>query len=272
MGDKLFSKLLFEIQHEVTGHPEFREKTDATGLLGPSVLQRLTAVIKILAYGIPFDGVKEYTGVSKIIAMKCTYAFCDWLAAKYLDTHLGVWTPEAMDKELEMNAKRGFSGMLGSIDCTQWVWKNCPHPFQGQFQDREGKRSVIAEAIGGSDMYFRHVFLGVPGSMNDLHVLGVSSLSTKYLQLGASTKKFFIGDQEFTGIHFLADGIYPDYACFMKTYGYPCNHKKRLFAKMQESVRKDVERAFGRLMIKWCVTAHADPDFGRTWLKCGVIW
>ena len=61
--------------------------------------------------------------------------------------------------------------------------------------------------------------------------------------------------EKFTGLHFLADGIYPDYACFMKTYGYPCCHKERLFVKMQEGARKDVERAFGRLMIKWAITA-----------------
>ena len=276
MGPKLFSKLLFEIQHEETGYPEFRPQPDALGQLGPSALHRLTAVIRILAYGIPFDAVKEYTRVSENIAIKRTYAFCDWLAAKYLDTHLGVWTPEAIDKELAINAERGFPGMLGSIDCTHWVWKNCPYPWQGQYQDRDGNRSVIAEAIVGSDIYFWHVFLGVPVSQNDLHVLGVSSLFFKYLQSGAATRKFKIGDQEYTGLHFLADGIYPDYAVFMKTYGYPCCHKERLFAKMQEGARKDVERAFGRLMIKWVITgvpcrSWFRENLAKVWLACFIL-
>ena len=121
MGAILFSKLLFEIQHKETGHPEFREKRDARGVLGPTALSRLTVVIRILAYGIPFDAVQEYTGVIENIARICTYAFCDWLAAKYAHIHLGVWTPEAIDIELAINADRGFAGMLGSIDCTHWI-------------------------------------------------------------------------------------------------------------------------------------------------------
>ena len=36
MGPKMFSKLLFDIQHKDTGHPAFRPQPDARGQLGPS--------------------------------------------------------------------------------------------------------------------------------------------------------------------------------------------------------------------------------------------
>ena len=132
-------------------------------------------------------------------------------------------------------------------------------PYPGR--DRHGQRSVIAEAIAGSDLYFWHVFLGVPGAANDLHVLGVSTLFTKYMNSLASTHEFKIGGNDHAGCFFLADGIYPDYACLMKTYSPPITPEERNFAKQQEGVRKDVERAFGRLMIKWCITTVA----ARTW-------
>ena len=257
MGDVFFSRLLDEIQDEETGHKMFREIPDALGEKGPSPLQKMTAVLRILAYGIPFGAVHEYTGVQEETARKSTYAFCEWLIAKYEDVHLGVWTPEAIKKEMAINKDRGFSGMLGSLDCTHWIWKNRPYPWQGQFHDRKGNKSVIAEAVAGSDMYFWHVFVGCPGSANDLHVLGVSTLSTKYMLSHARTKAFFIGAIEHTGAYFLADGIYPDYAYLMKTYSSPATPAERFFAKKQEGVRKDVERAFGRMMVKWGITALA---------------
>ena len=276
MGPKLFAKLLKEIQHPEDGHKMFRVKPNCAGDEGPTALQRLTAVIRILAYGIAFDAVHDYTGVQELLARNCTYAFCDWIAAKYGSIHLGVWTPEAIQKEMDINAKRGFDGMLGSLDCTHWIWKNCPYPWQGQFYDRLGHKSVIAEAIAGSDLYFWHVFVGVPGSHNDQHVLGVSSLSNKYMKSTAATKVFYIDGEKFTGCYFLADGIYPDYAYLMKTFSKPADFAEKLFAKVQEGARKDVERAFGRLMSKWCITAVASrtwfvENLNSMWTACFIL-
>ena len=56
----------------------------------------------------------------------------------------------------------------------------------------------------------------------------------------------------------------------MKTISQPGNVKEKLFAKKQEAVRKDVERAFGRLLIKWHILNVA----ARTWFLENVqkIW
>ena len=49
----------------------------------------------------------------------------------------------------------------------------------------------------------------------------------------------------------LADGIYPHWETFVQTFSQPDTLKKKLFAKQQESARKDVERAFGVLQARW---------------------
>ncbi|XP_042410297.1 uncharacterized protein LOC121999722 [Zingiber officinale] len=43
------------------------------------------------------------------------------------------------------------------------------------------------------------------------------------------------------------DGIYPSWSTFVKTIPTPQGRKRQLFTSAQESMRKDVERAFGLL-------------------------
>ena len=53
--------------------------------------------------------------------------------------------------------------------------------------------------------------------------------------------------------YFLSDGIYPRWATFVKTISLPQGPKARLFVERQESVRKDVERAFGVLQARFAI-------------------
>lgn len=60
--------------------------------------------------------------------------FCAAVINKFGKKYRRQPTPEDYERELQINAKRGFPGMFGSIDCTHWQWKNCPVGWQGQFQ------------------------------------------------------------------------------------------------------------------------------------------
>jgi hypothetical protein len=65
--------------------------------------------------------------------------------------------------------------------------------------------------------------------------------------------KYYIGNEQFERRYLLADGIYPDWAIFMKTISHPLACEA-LYVKHQESERKDVERCFGVLQMSWtCV-------------------
>ncbi|XP_059663488.1 uncharacterized protein LOC132309169 [Cornus florida] len=47
---------------------------------------------------------------------------------------------------------------------------------------------------------------------------------------------------------------YPKWATLIQTIPRPTTEKEKLFAQRQEAVRKDVERAFGVLQIRWAIT------------------
>jgi hypothetical protein len=74
-------------------------------------------------------------------------------------------------KLLAVGEQRGFSGMLGSIDCMHWEWENCPTALQGQYQGHFKKPTLILEAVASHDLWIWHAFFGMPGSCNDINVL-----------------------------------------------------------------------------------------------------
>jgi hypothetical protein len=57
--------------------------------------------------------------------------------------------------------------------------------------------------------------------------------------------------------YYLVDGIYPKLATLVKTIPEPSNddHKRIRYKQMQESARKEIERAFGVLKKRWAVLA-----------------
>jgi hypothetical protein len=49
--------------------------------------------------------------------------------------------------------KRGFPGMLGSIDCMHWKWKNYPDVWQGMYYGYIHKSTIILEAVASYDLW-----------------------------------------------------------------------------------------------------------------------
>jgi hypothetical protein len=69
----------------------------------------------------------------------------------------------------------------------------------------------------------------------------------------APTMQYTVNGTPYNMGYYLADGIYPEWATFVKTISMPQGEKRKLFAQHQESARKDVERAFGVLQSRFAI-------------------
>lgn len=146
--------------------------------------------------------------------------------------------------------------MFASIDCMHYLWKNCPVAWQGDYGDRDGNRSIILEAVADQSLHIWHAFFGLPGANNDVNVLDRSPLIHRMLEGGGRDLEFTVNGKLYNRYYLLADGIYPQWSCFVQPLHLPSDEKRKHYTKVQEACRKDVERAFGVLQGRFHIIAN----------------
>ncbi|XP_040373203.1 uncharacterized protein LOC112194158 [Rosa chinensis] len=132
--------------------------------------------MRMLAYGITADFCDDYLDIAKSTAIEIFEHFTKAIWNVYHETYLRRPTPADLRRLLDKAAERGFPGMIGSLDCMHWQWKNCPTGWAGQYTGYKGKPTIILEAVASYDTWIWHAFFGLPGSLNDINVLGCSPL------------------------------------------------------------------------------------------------
>lgn len=257
--------------------PYFTYRVDCTGRIGLSPLQKCTAAMRMLAYGTPADALDEYLKIGKCTSLECLDRFTRGVIEVFGGEYLRRPTSSDVERLLQVNESRGFSGMLGSIDCMHWRWEKCPLAWRGQFTRGDyGVPTIVLEAVASQDLHIWHAFFGVAGSNNDLNVLNQSPLFFDALKGEAPQVQFSVNGNEYGTGYYLADGIYPEWAAFMKTIPLPQTEKHKLFAKHQEGARKDVERAFGVLQSRFTIVRRPArlwrrKSVGRIMLACVIL-
>ncbi|XP_073138378.1 uncharacterized protein [Henckelia pumila] len=171
-----------------------------------------------LAYAAPTDSLDEYVRMGEITALDCLVNFCQCVIDVFGVRYLRRPNDADTQRLLQMHEDK--------------------HDFP---------RIRIYRLV---DMT---CFFGVVGSRNDINVLNESPLFNAVLQGNAPNVHFTVKGTNYTKGYYLTDGIYPEWAAFVKSFPCPEDPKRKKFKERQESARKDVERAFGVLQARWAI-------------------
>ncbi|CAM0942820.1 unnamed protein product [Alopecurus aequalis] len=177
------------------------------------------------------------------------------LLGQYSPMHM-YFQPPPMHHHDQGNQRMEDLHFVGTSphDCMHWRWEKCPIQWRGQFTSGyKGAPTLILEAVASHDLWIWHAFFGTAGSNNDINVLNQSTLFVEQLKGKAPQVNYTVNEKEYQIGYYLVDGIYPEWAAFMKSIPMAQTEKHKLFAQYQEGARKDVERAFGVLQARWSI-------------------
>jgi len=242
----------------VKDEPFFQQRINATGKLQAHPLQKVVAAFRVIAYGEAADRADEYVRLSRTVIATSTKLLMEFIVRRWGPTYLRRPNQDELNTIMERNKERGMPGCMGSLDCCHWEWHKCPTGMAGAYQSRKGKRGIVVEAVCDEDLWVWHLFVGAPGSLNDINVMQQSPL---YLDVTGGRwpprgTPFTINGRTRTLPYYLVDGIYPRYAFLMSPHPKPSTEEQTTFNRLQEAIRKDVERLFGVLMKRFHVALH----------------
>ena len=143
----------------------FTQRVDASNKEGVSPLAKCTTAMRMLAYGVAADAVDEFIKIGGTRALECLRRFCKGIIQLYEQEYLRAPTQEDLQRILQVSEMRGFPGMIGSIDCMHWEWKNCPTAW--------GKVNLLDEIREPPLLYLKQLLLMIYGL--GMHFLDVQT-------------------------------------------------------------------------------------------------
>jgi hypothetical protein len=127
--------LFFWIMEEVTAKNNyFKQKCNVVGQIGFSALHKCVVAMKMLAYGGSTNSLDDHLKIGGNTVLE---------TMKEIDE---------IEHILQHNKARGFSGMIGSIDCMHWEWYTCPTGWASMYKGYKGKPTMILEVVTIRDL------------------------------------------------------------------------------------------------------------------------
>ncbi|XP_020156970.1 uncharacterized protein [Aegilops tauschii subsp. strangulata] len=128
-------------------------KKGVVGTIGFSDYQKRTAALRIFAYGTAADSWDEYLRMSQSTCRDAMVRLATAVVEVFGPQYLREPTMANTMSLMTISKARGWPGLLGSLDCIHWKWKNCLKPLQGQYQGHVKKPTIILEAVALHDTW-----------------------------------------------------------------------------------------------------------------------
>ncbi|KAL9682783.1 hypothetical protein QQ045_014592 [Rhodiola kirilowii] len=149
---RMSSNLFNHLKTKLCNHDDYwHQRCGAIGVLGLLPEQKMIGVIRMLAYGSCADQCAEITRMGESTTLKCLNKWCTQIVHHYKDHYLRSPNLANLNRLLVRAEHRGFTGMIGSIDCMHWEWKNCPTAWQESYSGRKGCPTIILEVVASYD-------------------------------------------------------------------------------------------------------------------------
>jgi hypothetical protein len=172
---------------------------------------KILMALKYLANGCSINALQDYFQMGESTAMKCVKIFIKEMCnSSFWKKYFNVMTPADANRVEEYRREvHGVHGMIGSLDCSHFVWGNCPVAHHRQFQGKEGKPTLVVEAMADHTFYVWHAVFGYAGTLNDITIRDNSFLLHSICD-GSFEKydfPFTIGGEQFEQLWMLVDEI-----------------------------------------------------------------
>jgi hypothetical protein len=228
---------------------------------------KILVSLRILARGNVSDDISE---MSKVGLSTCPSIFSQFVL-KFAETFRKafIYLPqdgEDLKKVMEIYARLGFPGCIGSMDCTHVHWLNCPEILKNLCIGKEGYPTLAFQVMVDHSKMIRHVSVSCFGAFNDINICHVDTIvrdDVNGLLTADGNERNLYKDIEFVvydehgqpitikGVYLITDGGYEPLAIFVNPNVKRCDRAAVVWAEFIESVRKDVECTFGILKSRF---------------------
>ncbi|XP_023738275.1 uncharacterized protein LOC111886264 [Lactuca sativa] len=96
--------------------PYYQSNRDCTGRQSLSSIQKCTAAMRTLAYGVAADAVDGYLHIAETTTIKCVKKFVKVIISVFGDEYLRRPTVEDLQRLLHVGHEQGFPGTLNDIN------------------------------------------------------------------------------------------------------------------------------------------------------------
>nr|GEU57591.1 putative nuclease HARBI1 [Tanacetum cinerariifolium] len=146
--------------------------------------------------------------------------------------------------------------------------------WHGQYGKGDKKYpTIMFEAVASQDLWIWHAFFGIAGANNDINVLDNSPLFDDLLDDLAPSVPYVVNGVEYRNGYYLADGIYPEWASFVKSSTVTTDPKHthgnlregtatRVNLEEPRDIMKKFKGAVEGLQCDTSTRARSNPSYG----------